>query len=110
MQTKILEIRDEMTFIPCLAIKMFARNPEQAYYIYGRCGYPRRGDQVMVTHLSGEQMASADPYFWRGRTWLIAHKYIIENFDTLKDGDVVDVSFILNETKEPKTSERFDML
>jgi len=29
--------------------------------------------------------------------------------DELKDGDVVDVSFILGETKEPKVSERVEV-
>ena len=35
-----------------------------------------------------------------------AHLYIEKNFDALKDGDVVDVQFILGESDKPKTSER----
>ena len=34
-----------------------------------------------------------------------AHHYIQEHFDELHDGDVVDVEFILGETKAPKVSE-----
>ena len=37
----------------------------------------------------------------------MAHHYIIEHWDKLRDGDVVDVSFILGETQQPKVSERF---
>ena len=36
----------------------------------------------------------------------VAHNYIIEHWHELKDGDVVDVQFILGETKAPKVSER----
>lgn len=106
MITKILEIRDEGTFIPCLAVKTIAANLAQAYYLHECCGYPPNGSQVIVTHLSGERKASCDPYFWGDRTWKTAHNYIIENFDRLNDGDVVDVSFILSETAAPKVSER----
>lgn len=107
MITKILEIRDEGTFIPCLAIKMIPANQDQEYYLHDRCGYPQDFTSIMVTNLNGERHASADPYFWVDRTWNVAHNYITENFDDLKDGDVVDVSFILGETKECKVSERF---
>lgn len=36
-----------------------------------------------------------------------AHEWITKHFHTLKNGDVVDVEFILGETKVPKRSERF---
>ena len=35
-----------------------------------------------------------------------AHQHIIENFDEIEHGGLVDVEFILGETEEPKTSER----
>lgn len=50
--------------------------------------------------------SSADPYFWTGRTMPVAHKYITEHFVEMKDGDVVDVRFILGETSEPCQSDR----
>lgn len=37
-----------------------------------------------------------------------AHKYIEENWDALKDGDVVCVEHILGERETPKVSERAD--
>ena len=40
------------------------------------------------------------------RTKPVAHQFIEKNWSTLKDGDVVDVQFILGETAEPKRSER----
>jgi hypothetical protein len=37
-----------------------------------------------------------------------AHRYIEENWNALSDGDVIDVEFILGETKEKKISERYE--
>lgn len=36
----------------------------------------------------------------------IAHCWIIRHFAELRDGDVVDVQFILGESAQPKVSER----
>ena len=35
-----------------------------------------------------------------------AHDHIVKNWVTLEDGDVIDVEFILGETKVKKVSER----
>jgi hypothetical protein len=37
-----------------------------------------------------------------------AHQYILENFDILKGGEVVDVEYILGETQILKSSERVE--
>lgn len=106
MKTKALELRDKGTFIPLLAVDM---NPDcdPQRYLLRRCGYPCDGrPNVLVTHLSADAKASNDPFSWGGRTYPVAHKWIIENWDSLSDGDVVDVEFILGETKIRKLSER----
>ncbi len=115
METKALEIRDEGTFIPALAVDM---NPtcteghpdyvtEAQRYLLRRCGYPCDGQpNVILTRLDGNGQATNDPYAWGGRTWPVAHNYIIAHWSDLRDGDVVDVSFILGETAKPKVSER----
>ena len=106
MRAKTLEIRDEATFIPALAVDINPDNDAQRY-LMRRCGYPCNGEpNVIVTRLDGDGQASNDPYSWGGRTWPIAHNYIIEHWDELEDGDVVDVSFILGETTTRKISER----
>jgi hypothetical protein len=110
MQTKVLEIRDEGTHIPALAIKMLADNSTQAWYIHGRCGYPKDGSSIMLMMLD-DGKATNDPYEWPSlgmgsRTMGNAHNWILEHFDELADGDVVDVQFILGERERPKASER----
>lgn len=127
MKAKALELRDEGTFIAILAVDMNHDGPypedgswiQQGYmktlsknaaqrYLLRRCGYPCDGrPNVMITRLSGDgRPASNDPYYWGDRTFAVAHKWIIENWKSLRDGDVVDVQFIVGETSAPKRSER----
>lgn len=106
MKAKALEIRDKATFIPALAVDMNPANDAQRYLLR-RCGYPCDGaPNVIVTRLDGNGKATNDPYEWGGRTWPVAHLWIIQNWHSIEDGAVVDVEFILGETKAPKVSER----
>lgn len=107
MKTKVFEIRDEGTFISVLCVDMNPDNIAQRYY-FRRCGYSCDGEpNIAMTNLNMDGgKASNDPYAWGGRTYPTAHHYIIEHWNELRDGDVVDVSFILGETPAPKISER----
>lgn len=105
LDSKVLEIRDCMTFIPVIAVRMSAFSDIQHYYIHRRCGHPQDGTGVLMSDLNYGKGAF-DPYDWNDRTRKTAHLYIIEHFDELIDGDVVDVEFILRETPQPKVSER----
>ena len=111
MDAKIIEIRDEATFIAVLCVDM---NPDidddftQRYYLR-REGYSCNGKpNILITRLSADGApATNDPYYWQGRTWPVAHHYILEHWAELENGSVVDVSYILGETDKPKISERF---
>jgi hypothetical protein len=117
MKSKALEIRDKGTFIPALAVDMnpvsvdsygSANASDAQRYLLRRCGYPCDGrPNVVLTRLDGNGQATNDPYAWGGRTWPNAHNWIIDHWENLNDGDVVDVEFILGETQTPKQSERF---
>lgn len=108
LETKVLELRDAGTFIPILCINIQPQNAEQSY-LMRRDGYPCDGcPNVILTRLSGDGQATNDPYGWgRGpRTFPVAHDWIIDHWDELSDGDVVDVEFILGERPTKKLSER----
>lgn len=111
MEVKLIELRDDGTFIPLLCVDMNPQGDaggvsahdypqfEAQRYLLRRCGYPCDGrPNIAITHLGcdGGPMNN-DPHSWGGRTRPVAHAYIIENWDKLKDGDVVDVEFILGE-------------
>jgi len=108
MDTKTFEIRDDGTFIPALAVKL---NPtcEQDRYLFGRAGYGTRSDEqaacVIVARLE-DCNAEYDSNRWGyGRTMQVAHQFIIEHFDELPSGAMVDVQYIRGETPQPKISE-----
>lgn len=107
MIAKALELRDEGTFIALLAVDMNPSDRAQ-HYLLRRVGYPcDERPNVVITKLSADgDRACNDPYYWKDRTFRTAHIYIIEHWNELSDGDVVDVQFILGETKTPKVSER----
>lgn len=102
MEVKLLEIRDRMTFIPVFAFQTQAKNSKQ-WRLLRASGYglPLL---IMMGRLNGGQ-CNYDPYDWGDRTFKEAHLYIAKNWHKLKDGDVIDVEFILGETSEPKKSE-----
>lgn len=102
MLTKLLEIRDECTCIPAMATEAVATNEPQLA-ILRRAGYGENRC-IILQHLhKGE--ATYNAFDWRSRTWHTAHLYILDHWDELADGDVIDVQFILGERVEKKTSE-----
>ncbi len=116
METKLFEIRDTATFIPVMAVRFDPRSEEERYLL-AHAGYgltpAAQAEYVLLWRIAGEvHQATCDPYQWPGgptvRTMPQAHEYIIEHWDDLKSGDVVDVEFILGETSERKVSERLE--
>lgn len=103
MIVKALEIRDEGTTISMLAIRPIPENPAQRA-VLRHAGY---GDSDYVILIGAHDCeGSYNPYKQPGnRTRRAAHIWIKEHFDELRDGDVVDVQFILGERPTKKTSE-----
>lgn len=72
-----------------------------------RAGYgPEGGPYVILFKLAGGRSpATCDPFDWNDRTMRAAHQHMIENWNALESGQVVDVEFILGETAGPKRPE-----
>lgn len=109
MIVKMLELRDRATFIPVVAVQMSSDDPKEDYLLR-RAGYPA-GDfrpLILLTRAQGRDQANHDPYNWegQGRTWKCAHQYMIEHWNEIQSGDVIDVQFVLGETPTSKLSER----
>ena len=108
MEVKCLEIRDAHTFIPVICIRPIAENEAQRYLLR-RDGYIGDASEYCIIMIDAQCRGVAyDPYDWPrdARTKPRAHLYIQEHWHELKDGDVVDVQFIIGETAQPKMSER----
>lgn len=107
MEIKVLEVRDVATTMRVMAIRLAdVTNDIATTEIIKIAGYaPALSNMILVINL-GEPRVEYSAYSWRGsRTMRYAHEYIEENFNELKNGDVVDVEFILGETQEKKLPE-----
>lgn len=104
LENKMFEIRDKATTISAFAIKMVSTD-EIERFLLRRAGYSNEVPCILLTHI-GDHRCTYDPFNWGNRTMHEAHKYILENFDKLESGDVIDIELILGETDKPKESER----
>lgn len=107
MDTKTFEIVDRATFIPVIGVRLVPGPGNHAdEYLIRRAGFlTKTWTNVMLTKLvSGE--GNYDPPQWKDRTMMTAHKYITDNWDSLRSGAVIDVEYILGESRTHKTSER----
>ena len=112
---KMFEVRDRGTFIPVIGFLLTTDN-EREIQLLARAGFSYKS--VSKWHDSDFKFmlyinlctyaAQCDPYDWPDRTNHCAHKYIQENWFKLDTGSVIDVEFILGETKTRKESEIHD--
>lgn len=110
-EVKILEVRDRATFIPMLAIKLSPVN-EPERYLAARSGYGTAAedqkDFILMAALCGGENLNYNPHSWGNRTRQVAHGWLLENWDHVQTGDVIDVEYVLHETDKPKVSERIE--
>lgn len=123
----MVEIRDKMTFIPALAVRLnpfvqpgisdgfekigrLVESTKRNCWLLSRAGFGVDPDEqgryiLLVDVRGGSGRAHCDPCEWGGRTFPVAHQWLIEHWDEFESGGVVDVEFILGETEQPKRSE-----
>jgi hypothetical protein len=131
MTTKIIEIRDSGTFIPALAIRLGSPN-ERERYLLARSGFGRtmedQSEYIVLCKINGGEPCEChiDPFAWgrNPRTMFVAHLYLLnrpgelaadrtlervpekhDGFDSLPQGVVVDVEYILGMRANPKEPE-----
>ncbi len=110
MICKTFEIRDAMTFITVMAVKLEPAT-DQDNYLLMRAGYgfskeEQLGYVGLVQIDGGRGMFTTDPYDW-GQNWTLhyAHLHINAHFDELPSGSVIDVQFLLGKAAAPVESE-----
>lgn len=107
MTCKTIEIRDRGTFIPALAIRLDPSD-DRDRWLLARAGFGReaedQGRYVLLINLVKD--APYDPFgHGPARTLGVVHQHLIEHFEEVGNGAVVDVEYLLGERAEPKTSE-----
>jgi hypothetical protein len=125
MVSKIIEIRDRGTFIPALAIRLGSPE-ERERYLLARSGFGRtfedQAEYIVLCEINGGEPCQChiDPFSWgqNPRTMFVAHLYLLnrqqelhaaahkhDGFDSLPQGALIDVEYILGIRSEPKLSE-----
>lgn len=110
MEIKILEVRDEGTFIPVLCVNVGNSDNVRQEYLMRRVGFQLDGlpNIIMTALTAAGGPATNDPYAWRHDvTMHMAHCHILDWWESLVDGDVIDVQFEAHITSVKKTSEYF---
>lgn len=105
LEIKFFEVRDRGTNMPAMAIKMIPRDSVSENYIMQKAGFSPDAPFCVELVFIEISRCGFDPYDWNDRTRMVAHQYIEKNFEVLESGSVVDVEFILGETKTKKQSE-----
>lgn len=114
MRAKLIEIRDEGTFIAALAVDVEAVN-EAERYLLSRTGFTPHQHAprfvLLSSNLSSHPMDMtydvADWGVYGQRTYQTVHKWLKDTaWDEIEPGQVVDVQYILGETSAPKRPER----
>lgn len=99
MNIKIFEVRDRMTFLPLVAVKV-KHTPQEGHMLI-RTGWIDE-EPIFIFDLQAEHVH----FECYDRTRGVALKYIKDNWDTLVGGEVIDIEFLLGETTEKQRSER----
>lgn len=109
---KIVEIRDRATLIVALLLRMIPDGAREKFLFnesgYRDCNY----SSILFISLSSPSFSARHSDDWPsvGRTFHVAHKWIEEHFDEIKDNQVIDVEFILNEVDKPCLSVRDELV
>src|SRR5215468_6948868 len=94
MEIKLIEVRDRGTFIPALAIRVTSTGDVAGDWLLRRGGFSLNGASIILIRLTDCE-AQYDPYDWANRTMQTAHVWLLEHFEQIESGAVVDVEHIL---------------
>lgn len=109
MDIKLLEIRDRGTCIAAIAFKIDSSKNESERFLMGKAGFGLssydQNQYIFLTALQCHKPITTDPYEWGDRTYKAVHLHLIDSWDDITSGDVIDVEYILKESDVKKLSE-----
>jgi hypothetical protein len=102
IEVKRVEIRDAMTTMPALALRVRGGSEDPVLW---RAGFGELPEVILVDLVNWR--CQYDPFSWStpARTLPAAHRWLRDNWDEHRDGGVVDVQYILGERATPKEPE-----
>ena len=104
LEIKFVEVVDIATCIPCLLLKGNPSNMDNRQsWVWERGGW---GDTqgIYLLPIQSPELTRYDAYSYKDRTFKTVLLHAQENWNTINDGDVIDVEFVLGEKSAPKES------
>lgn len=112
METKFFEVRANATCIPIVASRLKATN-ESEKWMLAHTGYgltiEEQSQFILVTRLECDSPAVSTPHRESSPEMCIIHKYLMEHFDELTSGAVLDSDFIEGRRLTPRKTDRLWM-
>ena len=104
IEVKRVEIRDRATLVPAIALLVRGAGDLESKDdpLLIRAGF--EDPLVVLVHLLAMEV-QWDPYAWMNRTMHHAHAWLATHWMEFKDGEVLDIEFILKEKATKKQSE-----
>lgn len=105
MESKVFEVRDRMTFIPLIAVRMNHREADERYLVR-QAGWR---EEFLFGRMSNDSIALEHVARWRHCATLgTACEFIAQNWEALENGAVIDSEYIRGESKQPKVKQRLE--
>lgn len=103
METKVFEVRDRLTFIPIMAIRLNQEDPQERYLVR-QSGWTA---EFIFARINNMHFTMGIEW-QKDRTLGTVTRHIRENWNNLISGEVIDVEFVLGEVSKPKRAQRLD--
>lgn len=109
MEVKVIEVRDRATFKPVIALKVAPEN-ERERYLLARSGYGTESEEQnkYIILMNSRKPFNADYSFYDvtpGSTMQVIWLYLIDHWDEVEPGQVLDAEYLRGESDNPKQSE-----
>lgn len=107
--SKIFEIRDNEKFIPFLVLKL-DKITEEEKYLFKKSGYYISKFNEYLFIRTKENHIATETYLngINQPLYQIAIEHITQNWETLKDSEVIDINYISGKTNKPVEPYRYD--
>jgi hypothetical protein len=108
MKSVVVIISDKLIEINAIYIVMAADNDDQRKMLVD-AGWPQGPERyfpggILIDLNSYE--AQSRRRLWTTRTMRVAHEFLDKHYQTIRDGDIIDIQYILKETTSPKKREK----
>lgn len=106
MRARVLEIRYHDEVYSVMALEMSDDVSEFRNWLLARSGFPREQYKKYVVIVLDTMKCHVDPAGWPEQWQRAMHGHVVDHFDVLYDGKVIDVDHLMTGRDKPRLSSR----